>query len=93
MDVFELAEMVEGSLLWIEYDYDLKFNQEAWHIANLMVASGNYKKADVMEFKKGLYKSLDDREEEKKPKADVKKDYEEEKAKLLKAFKINPETT
>ncbi|KAA6454980.1 hypothetical protein [Bacillus atrophaeus] len=90
MDCFEFLERVEGSLLWHEYQLDEQLNNQAWFTANLMMASGNMKKStDALKLKKGLYKSLEDLEEENKPKVTVKKDYEDEKAKLLGRFGLD----
>ncbi|MED4827692.1 hypothetical protein [Bacillus atrophaeus] len=90
MDCFEFLERVEGSLLWHEYQLDEQLNNQAWFTANLMMASGNMKKStDALKLKKGLYKSLEDLEEESKTKVAVKKDYEDEKAKLLGRFGLD----
>ncbi|ASS71697.1 hypothetical protein BaGK_12380 [Bacillus atrophaeus] len=90
MDCFEFIERVEGSLLWHEYQLDEQLNNQAWFTANLMMASGNMKKStDALKLKKGLYKSLEDLEEESKTKVAVKKDYEDEKAKLLGRFGLD----
>ncbi|EIM12318.1 hypothetical protein [Bacillus atrophaeus] len=90
MDCFEFIERVEGSLLWHEYQLDEQLNNQAWFTANLMMASGNMKKStDALKLKKGLYKSLEDLEEESKTKVTVKKDYEDEKAKLLGRFGLD----
>ncbi|MCY8439225.1 hypothetical protein MOC93_21290 [Bacillus haynesii] len=90
MDAFEFLERVEGSLLWHEYQLDELLNNQAWFTANLMMSSGNMKKStDALKLKKGLYKSLEDVEEERKPKVTVKKDYEEEKTKLLGRFGLD----
>jgi len=89
MDVFEFLERVEGNLLWHEYQLDELLNNQAWFTANLMMSGGNMKKStDAMKLKKGLYKSLEDVEEEKTPKVKKVKDYEAEKAKLLKRFDL-----
>lgn len=91
--MYEYLERVEGNLLWHEYQLDELLNNQAWFTANLMMASGNMKKGtSALDLKKGLYKSLEDIEEETKPKEQIKKDVEAEKAKLMKRFNINPET-
>lgn len=93
MDMFEYLERVEGNLLWHEYQLDELLNNQAWFTANVMMASGNFKKGtSPLELKKGLYKSLEDLAEENKPKDQIKKDVEAEKAKLMQRFNINPET-
>jgi hypothetical protein len=90
MDVFEFVERVEGCLLWHEYQLDEILNNHAWFTANLMMASGNMKKGtDALKLKKGLYKSLEDIEEESKKKVNAKKDVEAEKAKLIKRFNLD----
>ncbi|MEH7117215.1 hypothetical protein V7128_07305 [Neobacillus vireti] len=89
MDLFEFVERVEGALLWHEYQLDEHLNNHAWFTANLMMASGNLKKGTKpLELKKGLYKSLEDYEEERKSKEIKKKDYHDEKAKLLSRFNL-----
>lgn len=90
MDVFEFVERVEGSLLWHEYQLDELLNNQAWFTANLMMSSGNMKKGtDALKLKKGLYRSLEDIEEESKKKVNAKKDAEAEKAKLMQRFNID----
>jgi hypothetical protein len=88
MDVFEFMERVEGCLLWHEYQLDELLNNHAWFTANLMMASGNMKKGiDALKLKKGLYRSLEDIEEDKAKTVNAKKDAEAEKAKLMSRFK------
>lgn len=94
MDMFEFLERVEGALLWHEFEMDEHLNNQAWYTANLMMASGNLKKGtDVFDLKKGLYKSLEDREDEAIPAevklAQRKRDAEIEKAKLMKRFNLD----
>lgn len=88
MDVSEFIERVEGCLLWHEHQLDEHLNYHAWYTANLMMSSGNMKKGtDALKLKKGLYKSLEDLENEK-PRA-VKRDAEAERAKLIKRFNLD----
>lgn len=90
MDVFEFVERVEGALLWHEYQLDELLNNQAWFTANMMMSSGNMKKGtDALKLKKGLYRSLEDIEEESKKKVNAKKDAEAEKAKLMQRFNID----
>jgi len=94
MDSFDFLEKVEGALLWHEYKLDEMLNNFAWFTANQMMSTGNMKKGtDAMKLKQGLYKSLEDIEEEQdseESKADkAKKSAEDEKAKLIERFKLN----
>lgn len=90
MDAFEFLERVEGNLLWHEYQLDELLNNQAWFTANLMMSSGNMKKStDAVKLKQGLYKSLEDIEEESKPKQSKEKNFEDEKAKLLNRFNLD----
>ena len=90
MDVSEFLERVEGCLLWHEYQLDEVLNNQAWFTANLMMASGNMKKGtDALKLKKGLYKSLEDIEEEINKAKNAEKDAESERAKLIKRFNLD----
>ena len=88
MDVFEFLERVEGCLLWHEYQLDEHLNNHAWFTANLMMSSGNMKKGtDALKLKKGLYKSIEDIENENNK--THKRTAQDEKNRLIERFKLD----
>lgn len=90
LDSFDFLERVEGALLWHEYELDEMLNNFAWFTANQMMSTGNMKKGtDALKLKKGLYKSLEDIQDEQIETAEKKKkDAQEERDKLMKRFDL-----
>lgn len=98
IDVSDFMDMVEGKLLWTEEEIEMRFKEQehtldwqAWFAANLMVSSGNFKKnVKPGDIKNSLFKTQE--ELKKESEVNKKRDAEEERARVVKAFGLSERT-